>query len=419
MLHVEERRFALLLWVKLIQHNKFAEAFKVIQRQEVYHPLRKLAPVIHEEKIVVGGRLNELLPIKQYILPADSTLTTLIIRDCHLNNQHAGPQWVHSALRDKFWILKGLRTVRSVIGQCGWCRRYKANPFTPIMATLPYQRVKPNECWVHCGVDFVGPIHYKKVSLDDESFEVCKVWITLWTCAVSRAVHLEFVDSMSMVAFIMALRRFMARRGCPSVTYCDNAKQFRRTPKELRRFVDNSGRIHAKMNIKFRHIHTNSPWEGGFYERQVGSVKAPLKIALGKQLWTFLEIQTILCDIEAMINNRPLTMVGSDPEDMTAITPSLLMTGRPMGNLWCERSPSEDIADSPTKLWARRQEVADVYWKRFQKEYLLELQSRSKWTNEAMIDLDVGDVVLLADQPKKQRSEWPLAIVTELRRGAQ
>ena len=171
------------------------------------------------------------------------------------------------------------------------------------------------------------------------------------------------------------------------------------------------------MNIEFRHIHTYSPWEGGFYERQVGSVKTPLKIALGKHLWTFLEIQTILCDIEAMINNRPLTMVGSDPEDMTAITPALLMTGRPMGNLWCEKSPSEDIADSPAKLWARRQEVADVYWKRFQKEYLLELQSRSKWTNEAMIDLDVGDVVLLADQPKKQRSEWQLAIVTELRRG--
>ena len=89
----------------------------------------------------------------------------------------------------------------------------------------------------------------------------------------------------------------------------------------------------------------------------------------------FLEIQTILCDIEAMINNTPLTMMGSDPEDLEAIAPSLLMFGRPMGNLWCEEHQGGDIAKSPRSLWSRRQEVADIYWKRFQMEYLLELQT--------------------------------------------
>ena len=196
--------------MKLVQHDKFKEAFKVLQRQEVYHPLRKLAPKIHEDKLVVGGRLNELMLIKQYILLADSTLTGLIVTDCHLRNQHAGPQWVHSSLREKFWIGRGSKTVRSVISQCGWCRRYKAKDFVPMMAMLPYERVKPYECWDHCGVDYVGPVHYKKMSLDGNSFEVYKGWITVWTCMVSRAVHLEFVDLISTEAFILALRRFVA-----------------------------------------------------------------------------------------------------------------------------------------------------------------------------------------------------------------
>ena len=95
-----------------------------------------------------------------------------------------------------------------------------------------------------------------------------------------------------------------------------------------------SGQIHGKLNVEFRFIQAYSAWEGQFYERQVGSVKAPLKTVLGKHLGMFLEIQTILCDIEAMINNMPLTMVGSAPEDLEAIAPSLLMFGRPMGNLW-------------------------------------------------------------------------------------
>ena len=106
----------------------------MLQWQEVYHPLRKLAPKIHEDKLVVGGRLNELMPIKQYILLADSTLTALIVTDCHLCNQHAGPQCVHSSLRKKFWIVRLLKMVRSVISQCGWCRRYKAKAFVPMMA---------------------------------------------------------------------------------------------------------------------------------------------------------------------------------------------------------------------------------------------------------------------------------------------
>ena len=110
-------------------------------------------------------------------------------------------------------------------------------------------------------------------------------------------------------------------------------------------------------------------------------------------------------------------MVGSDPEDLEAITPSLLMFGRPMGNLWCEDNQGGDIAKSPGSLWSRRQEVVDIYWKRFQKEYLLELQTRSKWTADPAINLEVGDVVLFADQPRRQRSDWPLVIVTALRRG--
>ena len=90
-LHVPEKRFALLLGMKLVQRHKFKEAFKVLRRKEDYHLLRKLATMIDENKLVAGGRLSELMTMKHYILPEDSTLTGLIVMDCHLLNQHVGP----------------------------------------------------------------------------------------------------------------------------------------------------------------------------------------------------------------------------------------------------------------------------------------------------------------------------------------
>ncbi|GFV89548.1 integrase catalytic domain-containing protein [Trichonephila clavipes] len=83
---------------------------------------------------------------------------------------------------------------------------------------LPPDRVTDCAIFEVVGIDLAGPLFLKTGE---------KVWITLFTCAVYRALHLELVNALSSDAFLLALRRFIARRGRPMIIYCDNGTNFR------------------------------------------------------------------------------------------------------------------------------------------------------------------------------------------------
>ena len=121
-------------------------------------------------------------------------------------------------------------------------------------------------------------------------------YILLLTCAFSRAIHLELVPDMSVSGFLRGFKRFMVRRGVPDVIANDNFKTFKSL--EVKRLLVSQG-------VTQQFILPASPWWGGFYERLVCSVKMCLKKVLGKAFVTFEELQTILCEIEAVINSRP------------------------------------------------------------------------------------------------------------------
>ena len=150
----------------------------------------------------------------------------------------------------------------------------------------------------------------------------------MFTCCVTRAVHLELVPDLTPQTFLRSLKRFVARRGIPSQIVSDNAKTFVSAAQTLERLFDNpevqlylSG-LKIKWNFNFK----KAPWRGGFFERLIQSMKKCLRKSIGKDRLTLDELTTAVVQVEAKLNSRPISYVSS--EDLKEpLTPSHLLTG--------------------------------------------------------------------------------------------
>ena len=177
------------------------------------------------EFCVWGGRLSKA-PLDfdarhPIILPADSWFTRLIIAHYHELVGHSGINHTFAALREKFWVLKGGAAVRSVLAGCWICRRRNSLPGVQKMADLPEARMQMHQpVFFHTGVDCFGPFIVK------QGRSVVKRYGCIFTCMVSRAVHLEVLHSLTSDSFISALRRFVGRRGGVGHVYSDNGTNF-------------------------------------------------------------------------------------------------------------------------------------------------------------------------------------------------
>ncbi|GBM92583.1 hypothetical protein AVEN_39897-1 [Araneus ventricosus] len=167
------------------------------------------------------------------------------------------------------------------------------------------------------GIDLAGPLYLKNEG---------KVWIVLFTCAVYRAIHLELVNSLSSDAFLLALRRFIARRGRPRTIYCDNGTNFRGASKDLSKL--NWSKVLKETRtpkLFWKFIPPTAAWWGGWWERLVSTLKDLLKRTLGKSVLTSDELYIVICDCESIINCRPLTYVAENLEELVPLTPSMFL----------------------------------------------------------------------------------------------
>ena len=142
-----------------------------------------------------------------------------------------------------------------------------------------------------------------------------------------RAIHLELVEDMTPAQFLACLRRFIARRGKPDEIISDNVLQFEVTKNAINlaweNFVKDPDVISYinERRIEWRFIIELSPWMGGFYERLISITKMALKKSIGKLCLTSIQLQTIMTEIEAVVNSRPLVYVNNEVEHRTIITP--------------------------------------------------------------------------------------------------
>ena len=152
----------------------------------------------------------------------------------------------------------------------------------------------------------------------------------MFTCLSILAVHIEVVHTLDTDAFINALRRFIDRRGKPVQMRSDNGGNFVKRDKELREAI-------AKWNqeqIRDFLLQNSVDWKfnppaashmGGIWERTIRSVRKVVKGLLKEQTVTDKGLGTLMYEVEAILNGRPLTKVSSDPKDAEAITPSHLL----------------------------------------------------------------------------------------------
>jgi hypothetical protein len=261
-----------------------------------------------------------------------------------------------------------------------------------IEAPLRADRVKPSGPFAVTGIDFAGPLCIKV------GREMCKTYISLFTCATTRAVHLELCTDMSTDKFLMALQRFAGRRGLPHTIYTDNAKAFHAANYELSELWKqlSASKTHPFLThngIVWKFIAPRAAWWGGWWQRMIGTVKRCLRKVLGQSRLTEEHLNTTLISIEFAVNSRPITQ----GEDSAALTPAHFLIGEGLVTIPTGIEPT--ARQNLTKELRLKQKLSDDFWKRWTKEYLLELRSfhEVQRPEGKAAQLHLGDVVLIQE----------------------
>ena len=381
---------------------------------------------LYEDEIGVirsRGRLaNTKLPYQTkypMLLPNKSHLAKLVVIAVHEQTLHGGVQETLTTLRQWCWIPKGRQLVKKLVNKCTLCRRFDARQLNrPGPPVLPIERVIASRPFLNTGVDYTGAI----TVCDSTSGEQTKVYIALFTCMVTRAVHLEVVSDLSALTFLHAFRRFVATCSLPQVVTSDHGTNLSATAKFLKDTLSEEivQEFFKQHTIQWNFIHVRSPWEGGFYERLIGVTKSCLRKLLYRKTLTHQEITTLVAEVKARVNNRPLTYVESDQPLLESLTPSHLLCGRtintmPPLELEEDQDPNYDLDHRLLNLsFSHLSKLLLKFEKNFEKEYLTSLRARYYGNSPAsnISPLAVGDVVLLEAGTNRER--WPLARVIEL-----
>ena len=191
----------------------------------------------------------------------------------------------------------------------------------------------------------------------------------------------------------------------PCIVYSDNARTFVGADVLLRRYF-------GRLAPQWKFIAPLSPWWGGWWERLVRSVKTALRKTLGSRCLTRIELETVLCEVEASVNSRPLTFQGDTIDCPGPLTPNHFLTGRSVGF-------QAKVAECPTSVNPRalseRARICEMrlnkFWDVWTNDYLRNLPPAVR--GKAHSDLTIGSLVLVHEE-KIPRLLWETGVVTRL-----
>ena len=165
------------------------------------------------------GRLPSPYPI---YIPDTTTFAEKLLQHAHKATLHGGVGLTMAKIREEYWIPRLRRLAKKVIKQCHGCKRFQAVALAaPPPGLLPPERTEGSSPFEVVGVDFAGPIKYRKSSRAEG-----KAYLALYACSLTRALYLEVLPNLETTTFMASLKRFIARRGRPSVIFSDNGKTF-------------------------------------------------------------------------------------------------------------------------------------------------------------------------------------------------
>ena len=417
------------MWIKYIQRKNFSDVFGSISSESPNNLQRRLGLYIDEGILRCKGRIDQAnlteSARRPVLLPKDEKFTKLLIEKVHVQGFHSGVSQCLSQIRYKYWIPQGRATVRSVLKGCIVCRRHEGGSYRmPTMAPLPGTRVTEAIAFTRTGLDYLGPMIIKTPEGQ------MKLWVCLFTCMVTRAIHLELLQDMSAEEFLFGFRRFISQRGSPIEIISDNALQFKTASQTLDLLwknvitCDDVQNYVSSTGVKWLFIVELAPWMGGFYERLVSLVKRALRKSVNRQLLTYVQLQTVLKEIESTVNSRPLVYVCDDIDSTLTLTPGHFLTLNPATGVPvleyesdADYNPYQSTAERLLQTWKKGQKLLAMFWKMWRDDYLLSLRERTQNTLksgrvQSHFSPNIGDVVLLKDN--LPRGCWKLGKVVNL-----
>ncbi|KAL0850873.1 hypothetical protein ABMA28_006783 [Loxostege sticticalis] len=363
------------------QMESFAEELKVLRASQPVpksSSIAALAPILDEDGLIrLDSRIKSVPGVRDsvkspIILDGRNRIARLIILHKHHEAGHGNHEMVLNEIRQQFWILRARATIRSVVKGCLLCRRQKGRLLTPTTGDLPLERLDHHKRpFTHVGLDYFGPVEVT-VGRRRE-----KRYVALYTCLVTRAIHLEVAASLSSDSAIMSLRRLIARRGTPSTIFSDNGTNFIGANRELASLYDEDVENFASSRkISWRFIPPAAPFMGGAWERMVRSVKTALRATLRNRAPREEVFNTLLVEAESIVNSRPLTYVTDSPGAPEALTPFHFILGSASVAPWPVQLSDQDLLRRCD--WRHALRLADHFWKRWLTEYLPTLIPRGR-----------------------------------------
>ncbi|XP_076740274.1 uncharacterized protein LOC143418645 [Maylandia zebra] len=418
--NLEERKEAELKVISIVQRSIFCKEIKALQTRKDLpkdrtNRLYRLDPFLDEKGVLrVGGRLERstLQPHVKHpvILPKTCHIAKLLIDHYHQRVKHQGRGMTINELRSNgIWILGCSQAVSSFIYNCIKCRKFRRRGEEQKMANLPSERMETTPPFTYCGMDCFGPFYIK------EGRKELKRYGLLFTCLCSRAVHIELLDDMSTDAFLNSLRSFIALRGNVRQLQSDQGTNFVGARREFLEAVKEMDQESLKqLGCEFVMNPPSASHMGGAWERQIRTIRSVLTTILDQSSRSLdsSSLRTYLYEVMAIVNSRPITPhLLNDPTGPQPLTPNLLLTMKSSVIL----PPPGDFVKEDLylrKRWRRVQYLANEFWHRWKKEYLLSLQQRQKW-HKTNRNAKINDIVIVQDD-QASRNDWKLAKVVAI-----
>ncbi|XP_055308307.1 uncharacterized protein LOC129572386 [Sitodiplosis mosellana] len=355
-------------WILQTQASAYAEELQYLANRTELNKkskLAKLCPFLDFDGIIrVGGRLqsanasyDEKHPV---ILPGNSTFVQMLIRRAHITLMHGGAQLVTRCLRQKYWFIGGRNAIRSTIFDCIVCKTHRKENGGQQMAPLVQSRVNIVERpFTDISIDYAGPFELKR-----------------WS---GRCKTMNKLDRVLDVWNRSAQASILASRG-----------------------------------IDWHFIMPRSPSQGGSHEVAVKLFKHHLKRVIGVQKLSVFEFQSIITKIEGCLNSRPLGILNEDADDELALTPAHFLAGSSFESVPTDL-PITENGTLATK-WRQLQQIQQLFWKRWQTDYINSLQVRNKWLNPKE-NIQINDIVVVCED-NMPPAQWRLGRITATHPGA-
>ncbi|XGW22651.1 hypothetical protein V3C99_005119 [Haemonchus contortus] len=363
-------------------------------------------------------------------LEKDSDITRLVVTDIHIKNGHSGKDHTLCLARQRFWIPRPCGVFKKYLKNCVVCRKALGLPFgAPEMPPLPKDRTVLTRPFQSVGCDFMGPFHSKNNE---------KYYVSLYTCLTTRAVHLEVVEDMSTGAFLNSFIRFISRRGVPTIIRTDcgtNFKLGQQITEKMSSPNESTGdsvmSYSSNHRIQWVFNPPGAPWMGGAWERLVGSVKRAFTKSVGRKRLSHAQLYTIMTQIEAIINTRPLTTISNANTDDIPLRPiDFLQNSLKYSLAEMDKEEGTDPTFDPKLIQTATQakqaiqhaeQVSSRFWDRWYTEYLTALREIQAINRKQPRHMKVRepqiDEIVLVEQENLPRGSWCYGKVVDLMRG--